>query len=121
MINIFIVITILFFHWVFDFVFQTDYEAKNKSKNNIALYSHTWKYSVLWFPVMLVFIGLKPSIEFVGITFLCHTITDYYTSRLNTKLHKENRIHDFFVSIGFDQWLHYCQLFLTFYLIYGKL
>lgn len=44
-------------------------------------------------------------------TLVCHTITDYFTSRLNTKLYKANKIHEFFVSIGFDQILHYVQLF----------
>jgi len=51
------------------------------------------------------------------ITFICHWITDYFTSRLNSKLWAKGDVHNFFVSVGFDQVLHYIQLFLTFYIL----
>ena len=51
---------------------------------------------------------------FVIITFICHTVTDYFTSRLNSKLWAKGDVHNFFVSVGFDQVLHYAQLFLTY-------
>ena len=41
------VVLILFLHWVFDFVFQTDYMARNKSKSIKALASHVAIYSLL--------------------------------------------------------------------------
>jgi len=55
------------------------------------------------------------SLLFMGITFICHTATDYFTSRVNAKLWEKGQVHNFFVSIGFDQYLHYIQLFVTFY------
>lgn len=54
---------------------------------------------------------------FVPITFIFHTITDYFTNRLNSKLWAKGDVHNFFVSVGFDQCLHYVQLFLTYYLL----
>lgn len=69
-------------------------------------------------------------IIFTALTFISHWITDYLTSKLNTillpKREQHNtqpeyfryigntNFHNFFVSIGFDQILHYTQLFLTF-------
>jgi len=116
MINIAIVLWILFIHWVADFVFQTDWQAKNKSSNSEALLNHTFIYSCIWLPFSIINFGKFGGL-FVLITFVIHTIQDYFTSRLNTKLWKENKVHYFFVSIGFDQFLHFAQLLLTFYLL----
>jgi len=54
---------------------------------------------------------------FLPITFVAHTITDYFTSRLNSKLWVEGKVHYFFVAVGGDQILHYVQLFTTYYLL----
>jgi hypothetical protein len=48
---------------------------------------------------------------FSFITFGAHWFTDYYTSRLNSKLWSKGDVHNFFVNVGFDQVLHYIQLF----------
>ena len=130
MINIYAVLGILLIHWFADFVLQTDRQAKNKSKSWKALLSHTGTYSAVWY-VILVFFSVwgnhfnGPSIGELGwskwmgafplVTFVCHTITDYFTSRLNSKLYAKGDVHNFFVSIGFDQWLHAAQLLLTYY------
>jgi hypothetical protein len=124
------VFCILFIHWIGDFVLQTDKQAKGKSKNWGDLLSHTLNYSLLWWIVLLIW-SIYSNISsnfvylfsywnvwiFASITFVCHTITDYYTSRLNSKLWAKGDIHNFFVSIGFDQILHYLQLFITYYLL----
>jgi hypothetical protein len=104
-------------------VFQTDWQAQNKSKNNKALLSHTWTYSLIWFTFGSFYAMSDPNYVpwslslFVLITFVAHTITDYFTSRLNSKLWAKGDVHNFFVSVGFDQVLHYVQLFGTFYLL----
>lgn len=116
---------IILIHWVADFVLQTDNQAKGKSTSWKWLLSHTGTYSLVWLVVIYFLFpadwnfsqrGLY-SVYFAAITFVCHTITDYFTSRLNSRLWKAGKIHEFFVSIGFDQVLHYGQLFLTFYLL----
>lgn len=112
---------ILIVHWIADFICQTDEQAKNKSKSNIALLTHTSIYTVVWivalFAIYYIYPILDPftTLKFAIVTFILHTITDYFTSRLNTKLYKEGDIHNFFVSVGFDQVLHYVQLILTYY------
>lgn len=118
MIDIKVIIGILIIHWIADFVCQTDWQAKNKSKSWSALLEHTLSYSGIWI-VGALFIISNPIrvVPFVLITFVTHTITDYFTSRLNSKLWAEGKVHWFFVSIGFDQILHYVQLLLTYQLL----
>lgn len=122
-----IIFSILFIHWLGDFCFQTDEMAKGKSKDMICLLNHTFTYTGVWMGFLSLFIIINNYIVcasyfvpitilwFLPITLVCHTVTDYFTSRLNTKLWEKKDVHNFFVSIGFDQILHYVQLFLTFY------
>lgn len=119
------IFTIIIIHWIADFILQTDKQAKGKSKNWSDLLSHTITYSVVWvFAILFLWNNqhtvtwlVVSSILFGAITFVAHTITDYFTSRLNSKLWAEGKVHYFFVSIGFDQILHYVQLFLTYHFL----
>ena len=116
---------IILIHWIADFVFQTDKMAKGKSTNWFDLIHHTATYSLIWlFGILFLWNQnhntewvLLNSLKFSAITFIAHTIQDYFTSRLNSKLWAKGDVHNFFVSIGFDQVLHYAQLFLTFYIL----
>lgn len=132
MISLTVVLIIIFVHWVADFVLQTDKQARGKSKNWGDLLSHVLVYTSCWAVpfLLIVFLGNNnggpkaeelgwyfPILWFFPITFICHTITDYFTSRLNTKLWESGQVHNFFVSVGFDQVLHYVQLFLTYYFL----
>jgi hypothetical protein len=113
-----IIIIILFLHWIADFVCQTDWQAKNKSKNNHALFSHVINYTLIFLVFSIVITGLYDNILFLlyaPITFTFHFLTDYITSRVNSKLWSKNKVHEFFVSVGFDQFLHVTQLLLTYY------
>lgn len=130
------ILIIIFCHWVFDFVFQSHETSINKSKSWKYLLKHTATYSGSWIIVFIIFfmqngypyrevmfeIDMTPiflnTLSFIGVTMVFHTVTDYFTSRHNAKLYKEGRIHAFFVSIGFDQFLHYAQLFITYYVIF---
>jgi hypothetical protein len=117
------IFAIIIIHWVSDFVLQTDKQAKGKSKNWSDLLNHTFIYSMCWsisFPLWILDdVGTLDYriFYFILITFICHTITDYFTSRLNSRLWEQKKVHNFFVSIGFDQVLHYIQLFTTYYLL----
>lgn len=123
MIPIHIVLAILFIHWIADFVCQTDWMAKNKSKNDLALLWHVIIYTLIWFPFLVAYIMTLPpgnhdnKFEFLLVTFVAHLITDFFTSRLNSKLWNSGKIHWFFVAVGFDQLLHYTQLLLTYKLL----
>ena len=116
-----VIFSIIFIHWFSDFVLQTHWQATNKSKDNKALTMHVFSYSAVWFLTANVYSIITGNYLvlalFTPITFICHWITDYFTSRLNSKLWAKGDIHNFFVSVGFDQVLHYLQLFLTFYFL----
>jgi hypothetical protein len=111
------IFAILIIHWFADFVLQTDKQAKGKSKNWGDLLMHTGNYSVIWLLIGSFIFNDINVVYFSIITFIAHTITDYFTSRLNSKLWAKGDVHNFFVSIGFDQVLHYIQLFTTYYLL----
>lgn len=113
----YLVLGIILIHWFADFVLQTHWQATNKSKNNQALTFHVLTYSFVWFGVSgfyYIATGNPWMLLFAPITFCFHWVTDYYTSRLNSCLYEKGDIHNFFVSVGFDQVLHYTQLFLTY-------
>lgn len=132
MLNLIEIFSIIIIHFIGDFVLQTDKQAKGKSKEWKPLLSHTFNYSLCWYFVIFFFaiwgnhfngysakeLGWSSwMILFPVVTFVTHTITDYFTSRLNSKLWAKGEVHNFFVSVGFDQVLHYVQLFLTYYLL----
>ena len=121
------IFSIIVIHWIADFVLQTDKQAKGKSKNWSDLLMHTLTYSLVWIGIGLIWMlfDIKNASNIAGmvlwffpITFITHTIIDYFTSRLNSKLWAKGQTHNFFVSVGFDQILHYIQLFLTYYLLF---
>lgn len=115
------ILLILGTHWLADFVLQTDEMAKGKSKSFMWLIKHTSAYSVLW---ALAGVILLPAtdfwsvVEFTAITFVFHTLQDYFTSRLNSRLYAAGKNHSFFVSIGFDQLLHFAQLLTTYNILF---
>lgn len=114
-INFYLVLGVLFIHWVGDFVLQTDKQAKGKSSNWNDLLLHTFNYSMIWLIPCLSY-SWKMFL-FVPITFVCHTIQDYYTSRVNKTLWESGNVHGFFVSVGLDQFLHLAQLLITIQLL----
>jgi len=129
-----IVLSIIIIHWISDFVFQSGEWANNKSKSNVPLYKHVLTYSTFWLFASPFLLGtdrpdettqwyVYSSIIFFLVTFCCHFITDYITSRIVSRMFEEkyygSPIPNFgaFTVIGFDQVLHYVQLFLTYYLL----
>ena len=82
------IFTIIIIHWIADFVFQDEKWANGKSKNWSDLLKHTTIYALLWFTPILFLFGNKDYLYtplFVLITFIAHTITDYFTSRIVSK------------------------------------
>lgn len=115
---------VVLIHYIADFIFQDEKWANNKSKDNKSLFTHTFTYSIItligW---NLLFDGLSTfnQVFVFSITFIFHTTTDYFTSRIVSRkfFHKElgSPIPNFgaFSMIGIDQVLHYAQLFFMFY------
>lgn len=115
------IFAIIIIHWVADFVFQDEKWALGKSKNWKDLLNHTLMYSLIWFTIGIFIFSIQITFIFYLITLILHTITDYFTSRIVSKKFAKNHlgssIPNFgaFSIIGFDQVLHYVQLFTTYY------
>jgi hypothetical protein len=108
-----LIFSVIAAHWVADFVLQTHWQASNKSKNWDALTQHVTTYT-LAMAVMLCWLFTPRTLgAFVGITLIAHFMTDAITSRITSRLYAKQHWHNFFVVVGFDQLLHYTQLFLT--------
>lgn len=119
-ITIWEVLVILFLHWVGDFVMQSDQQAKNKSTDNAFLLAHIMYYTAIFIIPIAIYMATQSNqkmILFYPITFAAHYATDWYTSRVNSQLWKDGKSHDFFVSIGFDQLLHFAQLLITYQIL----
>ena len=99
------IVALVWVHWFADFVFQTDDMAQKKSKSNLWLTAHVAVYTLPFF-----FFGLK----FALINGLAHWCVDWVTSRINSRLWQEKRVHAFFVGVGIDQAIHMTTLMLTY-------
>lgn len=118
---------IIFIHWIADFVFQSRQMGENKSKSNYWLTIHVLTYSCITITCWLLLMFIDGShftiknydlvnrfeLSFIFI-FVLHWITDYITSRITGKYAVEKRWYGFFTTIGFDQVLHYVQLFTVY-------
>mgnify|MGYP003336378776 CR=1 FL=1 len=118
MIDIWVVVAILWAHFVGDFICQSDYHAVNKSKSNVVLLQH-----VLWYSLPLTVLGFIIPINFLWliVNAILHGLTDYVTSRLTTKLWLAEKRHWFFVTIGADQSIHFTCLFVSYYFLCSHL
>lgn len=129
-----IAFAIVVIHFIADFIFQAEEWATNKSKSNLALFQHVGTYSLIWLLASCIILGLtRPSettewyvynsILFASITFVAHFITDFITSRIVSAKFKNGHLGSpvpnfgAFTVIGFDQVLHYGQLFFTYHIL----
>jgi len=122
---------LIIFHFIADFIFQDEEWALNKSKNNQALINHVYVYSLimgLGATAVFAYVGLAKftaysMLVFISITFVAHFFTDFVTSRIvayqSEEKHYGSSMPNFgmFTTIGFDQLLHYLQLYFTLQLI----
>ena len=116
------VLFLMITHFYSDFVFQSHWMASNKSSNNVALTLHVSIYSAFFFLasfLVLPHLTLYQSIEFTGITFITHFITDHITSIITNKLWEKKDMHNFFVVIGLDQLIHHVTLIISFFYVIG--
>lgn len=97
------VLTVVWMHFVADFILQSDKMAINKSKSNGWLLLHVGVYSLPFF-----WFGVK----FVLVQAAAHFTTDWVTSRATSWLWKREERHWFFVVIGLDQAIHLTCLML---------
>ena len=122
MISISIVISLLFLHWVADFVCQTDWMARNKSQSNWPLFVHCLVYTAVFIPFAVVVIPASAVVWFLIFTLLLHMYIDYNTSRITSRLSAQGKYGSNFIPnfgmfsvIGLVQLLHYLCLIGTYY------
>ena len=108
MISLHIILLIIWIHFVADFIFQLNYTAINKSKDNYVLLYHVIIYGVLFIPI---------SFQYAVVNSMLHFIVDYITSRVTSVLYRHDERHWFFVVIGLDQALHLTCLFVTYVIL----
>jgi hypothetical protein len=119
--SVWIVLTMIAIHWVSDFILQSQHMSNRKSSSNYYLTLHVTIYTfctIVCWSLLFYFtnhvVTTRKIFLSLGLIFWMHWLTDYVTSRMTKKLYKQERYHDFFVVIGFDQLLHYIQLLLVY-------
>ena len=105
---------LLMVHWLADFSLQTQEQANNKYNSLTVLLSHVVTYTMCMTTVIAAFYVVKLGLITVIYVGLClgisHFLIDFVTSKVTHKLYEAKRYHDFFVVIGFDQFLHVLTL-----------
>lgn len=127
----YILIAVFLSHFVGDFVLQSDKMSKEKSKSLKVLNLHVLiltnailvGLTILIF-VPMVLLGYPNKLKLFLIIFgysiingLLHFFIDYNTSRWCSRLWAKGDVHNFFVVIGFDQFLHILCYVLIFTII----
>lgn len=116
MINL--ILSVIFIHFIADFFLQNDWMAQGKSQKFFPLFCHVIVYSITLYFGLRILSELKMIDNYFILIYSLvngwlHFLVDYVTSRINRELWKEKKVHWFFVSVGFDQFLHYFILFKT--------
>jgi hypothetical protein len=109
------VVLMLFNHFIADFMLQTDDMALNKSTSWKWLAIHVTVYTLAFTPTAAIIFAVPADvIVFLVTLFLSHFQTDAITSRMTSYFWKKEDRHNFFVTIGFDQFIHAATLILVF-------
>lgn len=117
---LYIQIAIFLSHFIGDFVLQSDKMSKQKSKDIKVLLIHVLILTCSILVGLLLFVfapavingfSKKLNLFFIIVSYsitngLFHLLIDYFTSKWTSKLWGEGKVHEFFVVIGFDQFLH---------------
>ncbi len=118
---------LLLAHYVSDFIMQTDYMARGKSKTFKPLALHIGVYTLtLLVMTYFLFNSFFIALGFAVTNGLIHMLVDYFTSRESSKLFSAGKagsetIPNFggFSVIGFDQFVHTFILIMSFVIFAG--
>ena len=113
----FLFVSILFVHFVADFVWQPKILAQNKSNGsnfwNPYLFSHVLIYTSVMFVAIGMISTVGASLMFCFVTFLFHYSTDWVSSRAGKPYWEKHDYRMGFMIVGLDQTFHYLQLWFS--------
>ncbi len=112
-----IVLWLMSFHYVADFILQSDWQARNKWQSNWALSDHVAIYSgAMAFAALFVVHNAALWLAWYGFTFASHWVTDWCTSRVSHHFFERKDFHSGFMVVGLDQLIHLtCLLGATYW------
>lgn len=108
-----ILLILMFGHWVADFICQSNWMAVGKSKRWTPLLAHVGVYSSVLALVALCVADWRLVPLFAVVNCGLHLAVDYVTSRISSYFWSKQDTHKFFITIGFDQYLHFASIALT--------
>lgn len=108
-----LIMSVLVVHWVGDFVFQTEWQVRNKAKCLYALLSHTGMYALVI--TAFAFFVLPPvlALAWAILNWFLHFLTDVVVSRCTKYFWNKRQYQNLILTIGVDQIIHYACLFGT--------
>lgn len=115
--DLYAIIWIFLIHFVADFVLQPHKWASTKAHNMASLTKHVGVYAGCYAVVGWTFLPYAQMWVFVIVTFVLHWITDFFTSKFTSHYFGKKDYHNGFVIVGLDQFLHACQLLITFHVL----
>lgn len=113
----FLVVYIVLIHFLADFGLQTHEQATKKSTDVKFLTYHVLVYTSIWFIATIPILGFAKAWFFMAITGVTHFSVDYCTSRIGKPFWDKQDFHNGFTVVGYDQVLHFLQLWYTFKLL----
>ena len=106
-------VLLLLAHWIGDFVLQSQWQATNKSKRLDALALHVATYSAVLLMAAVILLGPWRGAGFTLANAAFHFATDFVTSRVSARFWRQQAWDKFFVTLGFDQFVHQATLAAT--------
>ena len=120
------ILVLLAIHFVADFMLQPQAVAIKKSHSILALLTHVRSYTFSTGIMLLIYVWLVPSLrsqltlisifQYVVLVGLSHCLVDMFTSKVSKYFYNKNDLHNFFVIIGLDQFLHQATIILFYYI-----
>jgi hypothetical protein len=109
---------VLFLHWLHDFVgqnvlFPNLKVGENKSKSWAILCLHVFLYTAGMILCLAPFLTFEQLAAFAAINGGSHFVIDAITSRLSSWAYARQDFRTFWITIGFDQFLHVAILCAT--------